>query len=55
MTPLYTELPADLARRLREFARRERRTIRAELVRAIEMLLDAEDARAGAGKAVPRG
>jgi hypothetical protein len=54
--PLYTELPRELSARLRAFAKRDRRTIRAELVRAVEMLLSAEDAPAGAeGKEAPRG
>jgi hypothetical protein len=37
-TPIYQELPADLLQRLRGFARRDQRTLKVKLTRAIEML-----------------
>jgi hypothetical protein len=40
---IYTELPRELAVRLRAFAKRDRRSLRAEVARAVELLLAAED------------
>jgi hypothetical protein len=42
-TALYQELPSDLVQRLRDFARRDQRTLKVELIRAIELLLATYD------------
>jgi hypothetical protein len=42
-TPVYQELPTDLVNRLRDFARRDQRTLKVELIRAVELLLATYD------------
>ena len=60
-SPLYLEVPVALRRRLEDFVKRKRRTLKGEVCNAIEQYLDREEGQAQsasptaeAASAVPR-
>jgi hypothetical protein len=42
-TAVYLDLPSDLVERVRDFAKRDQRTVKMEYVRALELLLATHD------------